>query len=128
MPPVVHIIAAPEVFDINVVVVTPAYWPSLVVPKPIAAVLEAVIPADHLWMHHVERVVPAKIGAVMVVRNAAIVVAVIPIAVEAVVAIAMKAVIPIAVVSIVAITMKSVVPITVVAVVAMVVSNRVSAL
>jgi hypothetical protein len=128
MPPVVHIIAAPEVFDINVVVVIPAYGPSLIKPKPIAAVLEAVIPADHLWMHHVERVVPAKIGAVAVVRNAAIMVAVIPIAVEAVVAIAMKAVIPIAVIPIVAITMESVVPIAVVPVVATVVSNGVSAL
>jgi len=72
MPQVEHIIDAINVFDIKVVVVVPAYWPSFVEPEPIAAVLEAVIPADHPGMPHVERVVPTEMGTVTVVRNAAI--------------------------------------------------------
>jgi len=76
-PQVVQIIGAPLVDDINVVVVVPAHWPSYIEPEPIAAVLEAVIPADHLGTHHVERVVMTEMGTVMVVRNAAIMVAVV---------------------------------------------------
>ena len=72
MPQVEHIIDAINVFDIKVVVVFPAYWPSFIEPEPIAAVLEAVIPADHLGTPHVERVAPTEMGTVTGVRNAAI--------------------------------------------------------
>jgi len=72
MPHVEHIIDAINVFDIKVVVVVPAYWPSFIEPEPIAAVLEAVIPADHLGMPHVERVALTEMGTVTGVRNAAI--------------------------------------------------------
>jgi len=75
MPQVEHIIDAINVFDIKVVVVVPVYWPSFIEPEPIAAVLEAVIPADHLGMPHVERVAPTEMGTVTGVRNAAIVAA-----------------------------------------------------
>ena len=75
MPQVEHIIDAINVFDIKVVVVVPAYWPSFIEPEPIAAVLEAVIPADHLGTPHVERVAPTEMGTVTGVRNAAIVAA-----------------------------------------------------
>jgi len=75
MPQVEHVIDAINVFDIKVVVVVPAYWPSFIEPEPIAAVLEAVIPADHLGMPHVERVAPTEMGTVTGVRNAAIVAA-----------------------------------------------------
>jgi hypothetical protein len=77
MPQVVHIIGAPNVLDINVVVVVPAYWPSFIEPEPIAAVLETVVPIYHLGTHHVEPVVTTKMGTVTVVRNAAIMVAVV---------------------------------------------------
>jgi len=70
-----HIIGAINVFDITVVVVVPAHWPSLVVPEPIAAVLEAVVPADHLGTPHVERVVMPEMGIVTDISNAAIVAA-----------------------------------------------------
>ncbi len=72
MPQVEHIIDAINVFDIKVVVVVPAYWPSFIEPEPIAAVLEAVIPFDHLGTPHVERVAPTEMGTVIGVRNAAI--------------------------------------------------------
>ena len=75
MPQVEHIIDAINVFDIKVVVVVPAYWPSFIEPEPIAAVLEAVIPFDHLGTPHVERVATAEMGTVTGVRNAAIVAA-----------------------------------------------------
>lgn len=77
MPHVEHIIDAINVFDIKVVVVVPAGWPPFIEPEPIAAVLEAVIPVDHLGTHHVERVAMTEMGTVMVVRNAAIMVAVV---------------------------------------------------
>jgi len=64
MPYVEHIIGAINVLDITVVVVIPAHWPSLVVPEPIAAVLEAVIPVDHTGMPHVERVALTEMGTV----------------------------------------------------------------
>jgi len=72
MPHVIHIIGPPLVYNVTVVVVVPAYWPSLVVPEPIAAVLEAVVPADHLGTAHVERVLVTEMGTVTGVRNAAI--------------------------------------------------------
>ena len=72
MPQVEQIIDAINVFDIKVVVVVPAHWPPFIVPKPIAAVLEAVIPADHPGTPHVERVVVTEMGTVIGVRNAAI--------------------------------------------------------
>ena len=77
MPQVIHIIGTILVYDITVVVVVPTYWPSLVVPEPIAAILEAVIPADHLWTPHVERVALTEMGTVIGVGNAAILVAVV---------------------------------------------------
>jgi hypothetical protein len=75
MPPVIHIIVAISVLNINVVVVVPACWPFCIVTERIAAVLEAVIPADHPGMPHVERVVPTEMGTVIGVRDAAIVAA-----------------------------------------------------
>ena len=77
MPQIVHIIGAINEYDINVVVVVPAYWPSFIEPEPIAAVLETVIPADHLGTHHVERVALTEMGTVTSVRNAAITVTVV---------------------------------------------------
>ena len=71
-PQVAQIIGAINVLDINGVVVAPAYWPSLIEAEPIAAVLEAVIPADHLGTDHVERVLMTEMGTVTGVRNAAI--------------------------------------------------------
>jgi len=85
-PQVAQIIGAINVLDINRVVVAPACWPSLIEPEPIAAVLEAVIPFDHLGTHHVERVAMTKMVTVTGVRNAAIMVAVVPVALLAVVA------------------------------------------
>jgi len=76
-PQVAQIIGSINVLDINGVVVAPAFWPSLIEPEPIAAVLEAVIPADHLGTDHVERVAVTEMGTVAVVRNAAIMVAVV---------------------------------------------------
>ena len=67
MPRVVKVIAASDVFDINVVVVAPAGWPWLIESKPIAAVLEAVVPLDHLGTDHAKRVVMTKMGTVIVV-------------------------------------------------------------
>lgn len=72
MPQVEHIIVAINVFDITVVVVAPAYWPCFIEPEPIAAVLEAVVPADHPGTPHVERVAPTEMGTVIGVGNAAI--------------------------------------------------------
>jgi len=75
MPQVEHIIDAINVFDIKVVVVVPARWPSFIEPEPIAAVLEALIPVDHPGAPHVERVLVTEMGTVIGVRNAAIVAA-----------------------------------------------------
>ena len=71
-PQVAQIIGAIKVLDINGVVVAPACRPSLIEPEPIAAVLEAVIPADHLRTDHVERVAVTEMGTVTGVRNATI--------------------------------------------------------
>ena len=65
-------IGAIDVFDIKVVVIAPADWPSLIVTERIAAILEAVIPTPHLGMAHVERVIMTEMGSVIGVRNAAI--------------------------------------------------------
>ena len=73
MPAVVHIIGATIVFNITVIVVVPAYWPSLIKPEPVATVVEAVIPADHLGAPHAEVMVVPEVGIVVGVGNAAIV-------------------------------------------------------
>jgi len=78
MPRVVHVIDAPNVVDINVVVVVPAYWPSVIISEPVAVVLEAMIPVDKRGTAHVKRVAMTKIGTETVVRNATIMVAVVP--------------------------------------------------
>jgi hypothetical protein len=77
MPQVVQIIGVPNVDDINLVVVVPAGWPSFIESEPIAAVLEARIPGDNHRTVDAEPVVTTKIGTVTVVRNAAIMVAVV---------------------------------------------------
>jgi len=77
MPRVAQVIATPDVFDINVVVVAPAGWPWLIESEPIAAVLEAVVPVDHLGTDHAERMVMTEMGTVTVVRNATIMVAIV---------------------------------------------------
>src|SRR5580692_2444796 len=69
---VVHKVAAILIYHVDVVVVVPAQWPPLVVSEPIAAVLEAVIAADHLGTPHVERVALTKMRSVAGVRNASI--------------------------------------------------------
>jgi hypothetical protein len=61
---VAQIIGAIDVFDIKVIAVAPAVWPSLIVTKRIAAILEAVIPTPHLGMAHVEGVLVTKMGIV----------------------------------------------------------------
>ena len=86
MPRVVQVIAASGVFDIHVVIAVPVGWPGLVVSEPIAIVLESVVPLDHPGTHHAERVVTAKMGPVMLVRDAAIMVAIVAVTVETVVA------------------------------------------
>jgi len=85
MPRVIQVIATPDVFDIDVVVVAPADGPWLIESEPIAAVLEAVVSLDHLGTDHAKRVVMTKMGTVTVVRNAAIMVAIVPFAVVAMV-------------------------------------------
>ena len=74
-PQVAQIIGTINVFDKKVVVVAPAYWPSLIVPERITAILEAVKPAAQLGTPHVERVAVTEMGTVIGVRNAAIVAA-----------------------------------------------------
>jgi len=71
-PQVAQVIGAINELDINGVVVAPAFRPSLIESEPIAAILEAVIPADHSWTDHVERVAMTEMGAVIGVGNAAI--------------------------------------------------------
>ena len=65
-------IGAIDVFDVKVVVIAPADWPSLIVTERIAAILEAVIPTPHLGVAHVERVIMTEMGGVIGIRNAAI--------------------------------------------------------
>ena len=71
-PQVAQIIGAINILDINGVVVAPAYWPFLIEPEPIAAVLKAVIPVDHSGTLHTERVFMTEMGTVAGVRNATI--------------------------------------------------------
>src|SRR5271157_5377539 len=68
---VVHVIAAVDVIDVEVVGVVPAIRPRINETKPIAAVLEARISADHNWGADVEVVLTAKVGAETLVGNAA---------------------------------------------------------
>ena len=72
MPYIEHIIGAVNVFDIAVVIVVPAYWPTGIVAEPIAAILEAVIPTDHLGTPHMERVAPTEMGTIIGVGDATI--------------------------------------------------------
>ena len=73
MVQVIHIIGAILVNYVTIVVVVPTNRPSFVVPKPIAAILEAVITADELGTSHAEGVVVSEMGAVVGVGNTAIV-------------------------------------------------------
>src|SRR5208337_1771656 len=68
---VVHVIAAVDVIDVEVVGVVPAIRPRFNETKPKAAVLEARISADHNWVAHVEVVLTAKVRAEMLVGDAA---------------------------------------------------------
>src|SRR5271169_4147806 len=72
MHQIIHIVISVGIFDINVVVVAPAYRPRLVVPEPVAAVLEAIVPADPSGTSHVEGVVVTEMGTVTGIRNTAI--------------------------------------------------------
>ena len=66
---VVHVISAPVVDDVNVVVITPTYWPRLHEAEVVAAVREAmpvIVAAIHM-----EAVSTAKTCAVMSFRNSA---------------------------------------------------------
>lgn len=69
--PVVHVIAVVLVVDVNVVGVIPAGWPRFNKSKPIAAVLEAGISADHFRFAHAKYVLTAKVGAKTIIWNAA---------------------------------------------------------
>ena len=86
MSEIAHVVVAINILDIHVVSVVPAHWPSFVVPEPIAAVAEAVISAPHLGTPHVKGVVVTEMGIVIHIRNAAIMVAIVPVAAVAVVA------------------------------------------
>jgi hypothetical protein len=86
MPPVEQVIAALNVLDINVIGVAPAWWPGFIVSEPIATAQEAVIPVVHPGTAHTEEVAITKMGPVPVVGNAPIMVAIVPVAMEAVVA------------------------------------------
>ena len=101
MPQVIEVIAAILVYDVAVVIVAPAHRPSFIVSKGITAILEAVVPADKFRMPHVEGVFVAEMGPVMVIGDATIMVAVIPVAVKPVVPVAVVAVVPVAAVAVV---------------------------
>jgi hypothetical protein len=72
MKTVVHVIAAIDIVDVNVIRVVPTHRPRVNEPERIAAVLEA--PIVVVASVDVEAVAAAKAGAVMVVRNAAMIV------------------------------------------------------
>src|SRR5579864_3577190 len=101
MPAVEHIIVPIDVFNIHVVIIVPASWPSLDESERITVVGEAVISAIKAGVPHVERVVMAKMLAVMVISNSTVMVSVVSIAVIPVVAVAVIAVV--SVVSVVAV-------------------------
>src|ERR1700733_7548611 len=60
-----------DVIDINHIGVSPPGRPRLNHHEVIAAVLELWRSSDHNWMSNAERVLPAKVGAERVVRDAA---------------------------------------------------------
>src|SRR5208283_4337164 len=68
---VVHVVATIDVIDVEGVGVVPIGRPGINESKPIAAVLEAGISADHNWVAHVEAVPIAKVGAESIVGDAA---------------------------------------------------------
>lgn len=72
MSQVIQVISATIIHDITGVSVVPAQWPSLIEPKPIAPILEPVIPADYLGVHHVKRVALTEISTIICAGNAAI--------------------------------------------------------
>jgi hypothetical protein len=72
MKTVVHVIAAIDVVDVHIIRVVPTYRPRVNEPERIAAVLEA--PIIVVASVDMEAVAAAKTGAVMVVRNAAMIV------------------------------------------------------
>lgn len=82
---VAEVVGIIHVLHINVVGIGPIRWPGFVVSEPIAAVLKAIVPGDHSGTDHSERVGISKMGLVTSVRNPAIMVAVVPVAVEPVV-------------------------------------------
>ena len=61
--PVVHVVAAIAVHDVNVIGVTPAYRPGIDEAERISAIREAPIPV--IAFADVESVIVAKIGGVM---------------------------------------------------------------
>ncbi len=68
---VVHIVAAIDVIDVEVIGVVPANWPGINETKPIAAVLEARKAADHNWVTHMELVSATKVGTETIIGDAA---------------------------------------------------------
>ncbi len=66
---VIHVIAAIDVIDVELIGVKPTSGPRLNVSKPIAAVLEARIPADHNRVAHTELVPAAKMRTKPFVGN-----------------------------------------------------------
>ena len=87
MVQVIHIIGAILVNYVTIVIVVPTDRPSFVVPKPIAAVLKAVIPTDHFGTPHTEGVVVTEMGTVVGVGDSTVV-AVTVVSIVAVVAVA----------------------------------------
>jgi hypothetical protein len=59
-----------DVIDINHIGVCPAYWPRLGNHEPIAAVLKARCSCNYHRLADAKRVLPAKVGAEPVLRNA----------------------------------------------------------
>jgi hypothetical protein len=86
MPWVIKVVRAIHVFHINVVSVVPIGGPWFIVAKPIAAVLEAIISLDHSGAADAELVGIAKMGAIPVIRNASIVIAIVSVSMESVIA------------------------------------------
>jgi hypothetical protein len=77
MPRVIHVIGAPNIVDINIIVVVPARWPSLIILEQIATIPEAVTPVDKPGTAHAERMATTKISVEMVIGNATVVVAIV---------------------------------------------------
>ena len=68
---VIHVIAAIHVIDVYVVGVVPTHRPRFSKSKPIAAVLEAGISADHFRLAHAKYVLAAKVSPKTIIWNAA---------------------------------------------------------